>query len=274
MRRKETFWPGVGALVVGSAAAWWWRRRSATSRSGLEPTQPVQVSPERAALHRAQRPILTAAASRVLGREASLAEVQYLHAIAVLESNYARGWKGAMVRSNNYGAIQCPATKVSGTEASFARAEGRITPSGSCIEYVDSRADGTRYSVSFRAYDTPEDGAADLARHVFSVRPGVVRALQSAVPSCFRASLAMRREKYYEGFCPTATKEHGADAARQSFKSPERDAGTAACEREAVAAHARRCASIIAEVAHSADDAERVALGDFDDALAWWRQGK
>jgi hypothetical protein len=265
MRRNPLPWDALLVVALGSAAAWWWRRARPAGRSsahvepspgltrgGMEPTSPVEVSSHRADLHRAQRPILVEAARRTLGREPTTAEVQYLHAIAWLESNYARGWKGAMTGSNNYGAVQCPSAL--GSE---------------CIEYEDSRADGTRYKVSFRRYDTPENGAADLAKNVFR-RPRLVSALEES-PSCFGASLAMRRGKYYEGFCPLATKAHGSDAARASFRDPDRDPGTEACEREAVTAHAKRCAVTVAEVAYAVGDAVRVPLGDFDDALTWWK---
>jgi hypothetical protein len=143
-----------------------------------------------------------------------------------------------------------------------------------CIEYEDSHPDGTKYAVSFRAYASPEEGAADLARHTFGLRPGVVRGLSGGGASAFRASLAMRRERYYGGFCPQATKTYGAQTARASFGSPDRDAGTAACEREAVDAHARRADGIVAEVAQSVGDVQRLPLGTFEDAIAWWKAGR
>ncbi|EYF07055.1 hypothetical protein [Chondromyces apiculatus] len=306
---------GVGALAALLAAAGAFLRRPGAFG---EPAGAVDMSPAKSARHKSERQVMRDAAAAILKRPPTLAEILYLHAIADLESSYGRGWKGAMVGSNNYGAVQCSASQARSAGVSVAgippwRAGGAIgaalgglpqerrlvtglvtqhalhaaaergdlvvservelgAAGGSvrCVLYEDSRADGSKYSVSFRAYDTPLDGATDLARHVFGLRPSVADALSSPQATCFRASFAMRREKYYEGFCPAATKAHGATNVRKSLGNPDADAATKACEQEAVTAHAKRAYQLVSEAAFAAGDARRIPLGTFEDAKTWW----
>jgi hypothetical protein len=189
----------------------------------------------------------------VMGREATPTELQYAQAVAWLETNYGQGWKGAMVGSNNWGAVQC----------------GK-TATGTCIQYQDSRADGTKYSVGFRAYPSAVAGAEDVVRHVFQKRPKTASALASSTPSAYRASYAMRRERYYEGFCPNATKKYGSEPARASLANPDRDEGTRACMQEAVEAHSKLTGSLSREIAAANADPAPLPPGDFKDADDWW----
>jgi hypothetical protein len=212
------------------------------------------ASPTNTASHKAARPIVREALIKLLGREPTPAELQYGPAIGWLETNYGRGWKGPMVGSNNWGAVQC--------------AKGSTLP---CISYEDSRADGTKYTVSFRKYDSPVDGAADMLRHVFKLRPITAGALTSSRPTVFRASYAMRREKYYEGFCPKATKQFGSAAVRASLANPDKDDATRACAREATTAHAERADSIIAQIAGSLGEFMDMPLGTYEDAAGYYR---
>lgn len=191
----------------------------------------------------------------VMGREATPAELQYAQSVAWLETNYGRGWKGAMIGSNNWGAVQCPLKEAG---------------SATCALYQDSHSDGTKYQIGFKRYDSSVKGAEDVVRHVFQKRPRTASALASSAPSAYRASYAMRREKYYGGFCPAATKQYGGEAARASFANPDRDAGTRACMQEAVAAHAKLTTSLSKEIAAANADLASLSPGDFDDADSWW----
>lgn len=409
---------GTPALPPGKAAP----------DRGLVPLVPVSVSDAHREHWKALRPKMIAGATKALGRAPNLAELLYLHAISFLETQDAQGWKGSMVGSKNYGAVQCskaqqggaggggaaalPASQqkqIEALNAAAAKAQNAATlapddeaaqqaavkagaaalaantaaqvsdlnakidaivkangggapakqpgdgtatdddikkamgdfaksaqsvakgsglqsaPSSGdsytssgvedldvlgelgarvrelhaaglagakrarhmadvsgadmgdasprCIAYQDSNPDGSTYPISFKGYETDEEGIADLAREVFSLRPGVVRALESDAPSVFRASLAMRREHYYGGFCPEATKAHGADAAKASFQTPDRDAGTLACQAEAVTAHAHTASSLIDQIATACGDTQRPPYGTLDDAIAWWKSG-
>ena len=209
----------------------------------------------REAQHQAARDIMAQAFENVMGRQATPAELQYAQSVAWLETNYGNGWKGAMVGSNNWGAVQC-ALKSAGQPG--------------CILYQDSHPDGTKYQIGFKSYPSPVAGAEDVVRHVFKLRPRTAASLASDTPSAYRASYAMRREKYYGGFCPNATKQYGAEAARASFANPDRDAGTRACMQEAVAAHAKLTTSLSREIATANADVETLDAGNFEDADSWW----
>lgn len=214
------------------------------------------TSPQNVELHRNARPIVQAALERVLGRSPTPYELQYGHGVAWLESNYGRGWKGPMVGSNNWGAVQCP----------------KGSTGGDCIPYQDSFADGTRYDVSFRRYATPEDGAADALRHVFAKRPRTAAAIAGKGATVYRASFAMRRERYYEGFCPNATKRYGRPAVRASLSKPDSSDATLACQKEAVENHAKRLSSIVRDVAAAAGDTYALPLGTYEDAERWYHE--
>jgi len=206
-------------------------------------------------IHAQAAPIIAEAVKAILGRKGTAAERQYTQAIAFLETAYGRGWKGAMVGSNNWGAVQCAAGQ------------------SPCIAYQDSFPDGTPYSISFRAYESPEKGAEDVARHVLKLRPQTARALEERNPTTFRASYAMRREKYYGGFCPQATSRFGGAVANASFATPDRDAGTKACAEECISAHAKRVAQIVHDIAADTGEPAALSLGNYADADSWWHGG-
>jgi hypothetical protein len=242
----------TSALVVGGVAAA--AALVLLARRGAVKARPGAANPTNAASHRAARPIVAAALKGLLGREPTLAELQYGQAIAWLETNYGRGWKGAMVGSNNWGAVQC--------------AKGSTQP---CISYEDSYADGTKYTVSFRSYASAEEGAADMLRHVFKLRPITAGVLHSGDGTTVRASYAMRRERYYEGFCPKATKQYGAAAVRPSLATPDKSDATKACAREAIESHGGRADDIISQIAGSLGEPMAMPAGTYDDADAWYR---
>ncbi len=105
--------------------------------------------------HKDAAEIVKEAFRRVFGRLPTRAERQLLQAVAWLETGYGQHWDNRGAGSNNWGAIQ--ATKIW---------------TGKTFAYVDTRPndDGTStpYDQLFRAYDSAADGAADLAKVVFT----------------------------------------------------------------------------------------------------------
>lgn len=123
----------------------------------------------------------------IFGREPTLLEVQFVQAVAWLESQYGQGWKGAGVGSWNMGAVQA--------------GHAPCNPATS-FEYTDTHPnpDGTStpYTICFRKYPGPTEGMADVARILYKqmgITPTSIRAV----------STQMYEKHYYEGF--GATKE-------------------------------------------------------------------
>lgn len=208
-------------------------------------------------IHTNARPTVEQAVAAVLKRKPTLAELQYVQAFTHGESTYGASWPG----TNNWGAVQ-----------STARPTGTVCPPGT-FYHLDSFPDGSKYDACFLLYPTPLAGATDAARHALILRPRVAEALRARVPSVMRTSLAMRRERYYGGFCPAATKAFGAQTAKDSFPLPDRDAGTKACEREAVEGHAGGVWKRIQAIAAELGEKPALGLGTFDDAYSWWHGG-
>lgn len=287
----------IGGLVAGAAAIAYslFKRDGGDLTSPLAPAPPGDApatSPKNAAQHKAARAVVAAALTALLGREPTAYEMQYGHGVVWLESNYGTGWKGSMVGSNNWGAVQCSSKAAMGgvfddlyslvaeyigvftgeLPLAVAALYEVMTLGGACIPYQDSFADGTKYSVSFMSYPTPEDGAKDALRHVFIKRPRTAAALVGKYATAFRASFAMRRERYYEGFCPGASKQYGGSAVRASLSNPDKDAATRACQRETVEAHAKRIHSIALDVAGACGDQYAIPLGTYEDAERWYHE--
>lgn len=247
---------GLGAVALVSLS-------SGESKSGaagdVEPTDlPVLImsAGERAA-HIGARPVIIEAARRVLGRDATPAELQYIHGVAWAETNYGRGWGPAMASANNWGAVSCnPATENEST----------------CVPgQTDHTSDNVAYTTGFRRYATPVDGAAHTVQHILKLRPRTASALAGARPSTHRASLAMRREKYYGGFCPKAVAAHGKPAGSlAAWSQPDRDEGSQACEREAETSHAETVFRNARAVAQALGEPLALRLGTYDDARKWW----
>ena len=111
--------------------------------------------------------------------------------VARHETGYGSGWKGVMVGSNNWGAIQA------------GRPPAR--PGYSRL-YQDTHPlpDGTSrtYQICFREYPTPEAGAAGLLRVLYVKRPAVLQAAESA--DMQKVAEQMHASGYYEGFGKTA----------------------------------------------------------------------
>lgn len=106
--------------------------------------------------HREARQHIQTGLRSVLGREPNIAEMQILAAIALLESGYGSGWKGAGIGSFNMGAITAGSSW-----------------KGETFEYRDSRPDPNNpgkdiwYTTKFRKYPNAAEGFADLARVAF-----------------------------------------------------------------------------------------------------------
>jgi len=138
--------------------------------------------------HEEARTILLDAFGRVFGRSPSLAEIQAVQAVALLETGYGRGWKGTGRGSNNWGAITT------------------TRPDSLSFEHRDSRRDaGTgeivEYVTWFRGYPSPVDGAADLVSVMYVRRPSVLEAAKAA--DLYGVSRELRETSYYLGTAPT-----------------------------------------------------------------------
>lgn len=208
-----------------------------------------------AGAHVGARQILTEAFTEVMGRPPTTAELQYLHAIGWLETSYGNGWKRNMVGSNNWGAVHCPMNAQDGPD---------------CVHYVDHHPNGEEFKVNFKKYDTPKDGAKDLVKQVYKIRT-TGKGLSGSDANAFTASYIMRREKYYGGFCPNATKQYGGADARASLSDPDRNEGTQACAQEAIRTHANLVKAIADDVAAANGDPSALALGSYADADQWWK---
>lgn len=104
--------------------------------------------------HIDMRTALRTAFRNVMGREGTLAELQFLQAIASLESGYAQYWKPPGDGSFNLGAIQAGS---GWTGATFEYRDTTPQPDGSSKSYV----------TKFRKYPSLVAGAEDLVRVVY-----------------------------------------------------------------------------------------------------------
>jgi hypothetical protein len=256
-------WRGWGFLT---------RKESAASPpdTSLAPNEPAPtLSAAEKANHVWARPIVRQALKELLGREPTLAELQYGQSIGHLESSYGKGWgrapkgrehiphdvQGAMA-SNNWGAVHA-----TGSQPGFA--------------WSDTKSNGEPYAQRFRSYESPSDGAKDKLRHTFIARPIVAEALSSDWPSVWRASLAMRRTMYYGSWCPKAVARYGkavGDIAAQ--RNPDASEGNTACEREAAELHAKKAYDSIKRIAAALGERVAVPLGTYEDAYTWYQGQK
>lgn len=139
------------------------------------------------------RNILIEAFRREMGRDPIEAEIQAAQAVAKLESHYGAGWKGAGVGSNNWGAIQCCKPK-----------DGKCPPNSFLYTDTSPTSDGknVKYSICFKSYATPVDGAADLIRTLYKSKyKDRGQKLIAAVSSgdLYGFSEAMYDTSYYQG---------------------------------------------------------------------------
>lgn len=249
---------GAGLLVRGIVSQ---RGGGSTASSPSAATDdsggPVSVSPQEAALHKAMRPIILDA-FRLAGQTATPAAIQYMSAVAWLETRDGTGWPPNMAQAHNWGAVQCD-TKKEGPET--------------CIPHKDHTSGGDEFSVGFRRYPSDVEGAADVVKHIFKHRPRTAAALAEANPSIYRASYAMRREKYYGGICTTPMKDGRTtkQEANDSFAHPDATPGTRACAEDNVGQHARIVLRNAKAVAQTLGEPLALRLGTYADADSWWR---
>lgn len=279
--RPVAYAVGIGALIAilskwGSAIKA--RLPTMAPKFPLDPNPPtdVQVSPNERAAHQWARPIVTAALRSLLGREPTLAEIQYGQAVGWLETSYGRGWKkppqkcidqgmpidyaGAQA-SNNWGAVHA-----TGSQPSF--------------KWCDSKPNGEVYAQAFRVYPSPEEGAKDKLRHTFVLRKAVAKAVTGPQATVWRASFAMRRGMYYGSWCNKAVAQYGASVGGVTAQRelalaktvPEASEGILACEKEAATLHADTAFKIIRKIAASLNEPVAMPLGDYEDAIEWYRR--
>lgn len=134
--------------------------------------------------HRTIRSQVFEGFKRKFGREATLQEAQFLHAVGMLETSCGTGWKGAGAGSFNMGAITAgPAWK------------------GATFEYRDSYPDENGidhwYTTKFRKYASAVEGWEDLANIMYEDRPTVLKAATAG--DAYGVSAALYETKYYAG---------------------------------------------------------------------------
>ncbi|MFA5052782.1 MAG: peptidoglycan-binding protein [Parcubacteria group bacterium] len=139
--------------------------------------------------HRTIRSQVFEGFKRKFGREATLQEAQFLHAVGMLETSCGTGWKGVGAGSFNMGAITAgPAWK------------------GATFEYRDSYPDENGvdhwYTTKFRKYASAVEGWEDLANIMYEDRPTVLKAATAG--DAYGVSSALYETKYYAGRGKTA----------------------------------------------------------------------
>jgi peptidoglycan hydrolase-like protein with peptidoglycan-binding domain len=148
--------------------------------------------------HRDFRAVVTEGFRRVFGREPKRPEIQFVHAVAELETSCGDGWLDpAHDRANNYGAIQ---------------AGGSWT--GPTFGHKDSspKDDGTSklYDGKFRVYSSPVAGAEDLVKVVYRNKGREHAVLPYAQKGDAKGvSRGLYTTVYYEGFGRTADERIG-----------------------------------------------------------------
>lgn len=249
-------WRGVLGLGLLGALAWRYVRSGATSvptpaappREGSSaPPAPDASAPK----HRAAAAVMQAGARIALGHELGPDELIYCLGVAKYETSYGQGWKGAGVGSNNWGSVHAK-----GGEPSF--------------PWRDSHPDGRVYAQAFKSYPTPEEGAADVVRHVLKHRASVARALGPGA-TLWRASLAMRRTMYYGSWCKAAVAKYGASVATGKAQREPSSEGDFACEREAIGLHVWRMAKEQGPIA-AALGLPLIPEGTYEEAATWYKE--
>lgn len=146
--------------------------------------------------------------------DAPLSAIQAAQAVAILESSYGLGWKGAGKGSNNWGAVQSNPPKHSGgLKPIFWQDEHPDTsvfscPAGTFLR-TDSHPSGRRYWVCFRKYESPLAGAKNLIANIFfsnrkaqgqtHTRGELLRNWARRNGSLYEFSAIMRETYYYGG---------------------------------------------------------------------------
>jgi hypothetical protein len=139
--------------------------------------------------HAGARRVLYAAWLRVMGRPATMPEIQGVQAIALHETGY--GQLGFFPKSHNWGAVQCP-----GTWGATACPAGCIMGKDS-LPPAAGKTDAVTKPVCFRSYPEDVAGAVDLVRNLTTARPRTMKAL--ATGDADQIAAAMYAERYYTG---------------------------------------------------------------------------
>lgn len=138
-------------------------------------------------LHAFGRSVLTTVWPLVTGAAATLPELQIAGAVALHESTYGKGWKGPGAGSNNWGAVICGSQLLAGASG---------CPAG-CFPNLDSSPGKPAEMRCFKAYPTPEDGAAHVVKLITLKRPNSHAAMLAGDIDAF--SRDMHATHYYEG---------------------------------------------------------------------------
>ena len=133
------------------------------------------------------RNIIHEAAKEHLGGRATRSALQILQSIALLETGYGRGWKGAGATSHNWGAVQAGSSWKGPT---FGARDTSPQEDGSNVSYQGR----------FRVYATDVDGASDMIRIVVRNQETLSALLGGSV---LGVSAAMHKARYYEGYGKT-----------------------------------------------------------------------
>jgi len=148
--------------------------------------------------HREFRAVVTEGFRRVFDREPKRPEIQFVHAVAELETSCGDGWLDpAHDRANNYGAIQAGG---SWTGPTFGHKDSKPTDAGT----------NDWYDGKFRVYSSPVAGAEDLVKVVYKNRGREHAVLPSAQKGDSKGvSRGLYQTVYYEGFGRTADERIG-----------------------------------------------------------------
>lgn len=217
--------------------------------------------------------ILSAAANIYPRRTLSPIELQIAQVIGWHETRYGRSPLPKTPKgftTFNWGGVQC----------------GAAVPSGAtCMQSEDRTAGQVVYPVKFVAYQSSELGCADMLRHIFLHRPFTAELLQNAAAesdepgvdsngvTLFRVAYSLRREKYFESFCPKAKAAYGLQGVAGSLANPDGNGGQRACADEAVAVWVSTQQKWYNEMLapNCLNEPLQFPIGTIEDAAAWYK---
>jgi hypothetical protein len=171
----------------------------------------------------------------------------------------------------NWGGVQCGAIRPPGTE---------------CLSAKDFLPSGKPFSVSFVAYPSSEEGAADMLRNILKYRELTGKLLAQGAAendepgkkvdkaTFYRVLYVMRREKYFGGFCEEAKLKYGAAVVNQSLQFPDSDEGCKACAKEAVEGYFKAIMVGLnqALASNCLNMPFAMPMGTYRDAHAWYQK--
>lgn len=139
--------------------------------------------------HAYAREIMYQAVRDHLGREPTLAEIQFPQAVACFESNYGRGWRGPCEGSHNWGATQ------HGRDTRESVNHGTPCSEESCANR-DSTPETGWYMGCYRRYASDYDGASHMVRVIYRSDDTAAAAAQGDLEGFARG---MYEAMYYGG---------------------------------------------------------------------------